>query len=153
MGPTNSRLGKEKTDAKDNVSSGAHANASANDLLSGFVQRRRDLRNYSKTELWVMLAHHPAHRRGGSRCLETKLSSPNSQDDGKSLIVSGAWTNTNPFSTQRHYQLTLSQRVGASPRSPRRSSIGCPAPCLVCCCWRNKEGGEDQCDYHHARAD
>ena len=50
MGPTNSRLGKEKTDAKDNVSSGAHANASANDLLSGFVQRRRDLRNYSKTE-------------------------------------------------------------------------------------------------------
>jgi hypothetical protein len=47
-------LGKEKTDAKNNVSSGAHIDASTNDLLSGFVQRRRDLRNYSKTELRVM---------------------------------------------------------------------------------------------------
>jgi hypothetical protein len=64
VGPTNSRLGKEKTDAKDNVSSGAHANASANDLLSGFVQRRRDLRNYSKTELWVMLAASPGSSPG-----------------------------------------------------------------------------------------
>jgi len=57
-------LGKEKTDAKDDVSSGAHANASANDLLSGFVQRRRDLRNYSKTELWVMLAPSPGSLPG-----------------------------------------------------------------------------------------
>ena len=64
MGPTNSRLGKEKTDAKDNVSSGAHANESANDLLSGFVQRRRDLRNYSKTELRVMLARSPGSSPG-----------------------------------------------------------------------------------------
>ena len=64
MGPTNSRLGKEKTDAKDNVRSGAHANASANDLLSGFVQRRRDLRNYSKTELRVMPAPSPGSSPG-----------------------------------------------------------------------------------------
>jgi len=59
VGPTNSRLGKEKTDAKENVSSGSHINASTDDLQSGFVQRRRDLRNYSKTELRVMLAPSP----------------------------------------------------------------------------------------------